>query len=103
MTEKPVDLDERRGMAAQMATEVRRERLYRFEKDQADLRRQQEELELLLLAAPAETWPEAAAKAEYLIRLFANTPEAQDPRRKKLVAHALEDLARLCEKMKDTE
>lgn len=103
MTEKPVDLDERRGMAAQMATEVRRERLYRFEKDQADLRRQQEELELLLLAAPAETWPEAAAKAEYLIRLFANTPEAQDPRRKKLVAHALEDLARLCEKAKDTE
>jgi len=31
------------------------------------LRRRQEELEKLLLAAPAETWPEAAAKAQYLI------------------------------------
>lgn len=103
MTENPVDLDERRGMAAQIATEKRRERLYRFERSQADLLRQQEELEVLLLAAPAQTWPEAAAKAEYLIRLFAKTPEAQDPRRKELVAHALEDLARLCDRAKDEE
>jgi hypothetical protein len=49
MTDEPVDLDEHRGMAAQKATEIRRERLYRFEQDQADLRRQQEELEVLLL------------------------------------------------------
>lgn len=102
MSDNPVDLDEHRGMAAQKATEIRRERLYRFERDQADLKRQQEELEVLLLAAPAETWPEAAAKAEYLIRLFANTPDAQDPRRKELVAHALEDLARLGDRAKGT-
>lgn len=95
MTETPVDLDEHRGMAAQKATEIRRERLHRFEKTQADLRQQQEELEKLLLAAPAQTWPEAAAKAEYLIKLFAATPDAQDPRRRELIAHALEDLARL--------
>jgi hypothetical protein len=61
----------------------------------------QEELEKLLLAAPAETWPEAAAKAQYLIRLFAATPEAQDPRRKELIAHALDDLTRLCERAKE--
>lgn len=103
MTEHPVDLDEHRGMAAQKATEIRRERLYRFERDQANLRQQQEELEVLLLAAPAETWPEAAAKAQYLIRLFAGTLEAQDPRRKELVAHALEDLARLCDRAKGAE
>ena len=36
-------------------------------------------------------------KAQYLIQLFAATPEAQDPRRKKLIAHALDDLARLCQ------
>jgi len=95
MTETPVDLDEHRGMAAQKATEIRRERLHQFEKNQADLRQQQEELEKLLLAAPAETWPEAAAKAQYLIKLFAATPDAQDPRRRELIAHALEDLARL--------
>lgn len=98
MTDNPVDLDERRGMAAQKATELRRQRLHDFHADQAALRRRQEELEKLLLAAPAETWPEAAAKAQYLIQLFAATSEAQDPRRKELIAHALSDLARLMDR-----
>lgn len=98
MTDDPVELDERRGMAAQKATEVRRQQLKDFQTDQAALRRRQEELEKHLLAAPAETWPEAAAKAQYLIQLFADTQEAQDPRRKELIAHALEELARLCDR-----
>ena len=96
MTDNPVDLDERRDAAALKAIEIRRQRLMEFQDDQAALRCRQEELEKLLLAAPAETWPEAAAKAEYLIQLFADTPEAQDPRRKELIAHALDDIARLC-------
>jgi hypothetical protein len=50
-----------------------------------------------MLAAPATTWPEAAAKAKYLIQLFAATADAQDPRRKKLIASVLDDLARLAE------
>jgi hypothetical protein len=101
MTDNPVDLDEHRGMDAQKATELRRQRLHEFQADQAALHRRQEELEQLLLAAPAETWPEAAAKAQYLIQLFAATPEAQDPRRKELIAHALEDLTRLCDRAKE--
>lgn len=101
MTDDPVDLDEHRGMAAQQATELRRQRLHEFQADQAALRRRQEELEKLLLAAPAETWPEAAAKAQYLIELYAATPEAQDPRRKELIAHALDDLTRLCDCAKE--
>ena len=52
-------------------------------------------------AAPAKTWSEAAAKAQYLIELFAATPEAQDPRRKELTAHALDDLNRLCDHAKE--
>ena len=100
MTDDPIDLDGRRGMAAQQATEMRRQHLHKFKIEQAALRRRQEELEKLLLAAPAETWPEAAAKAQYLIELFAATPEAQDPRRKELIAHALDDLARLCDRAK---
>ena len=96
MTDNPVDLDERRDAAALKAIEIRRQRIVEFKDDQAALRCRQEELEKLLLAAPAETWPEAAAKAEYLIQLFADTPEAQDPRRKELIAHALDDIARLC-------
>lgn len=92
----PVDLDKHRGMAAQKATEERRQRLHDFHADQAALRLRQNELEKLLLAAPAETWPEAAGKARYLIQIFADTPEAQDPRRKALITHALDDLTRLC-------
>ena len=101
MTDDPGDLDAHRGMEAQKATESRRQRLYEFHADQAALRHRQEELEKLLLAAPAETWPEAAAKAQYLIQLFAATAEAQDPRRKKLIAHALEDLSRLCDRVNE--
>lgn len=101
MTNEPIDLDEHRGMAALKATEIRRERLHEFEADQAALRRQKEELEHLLLASPAETWPQAAAKAKYLLRLFATTPEAQDPRRQELIAQALDDLNRLCDRAKE--
>lgn len=81
-----------------MATNMRRHSLKDFTADQEALRRRQEELEAQLLAEPAETWPEAAAKAQYLIRLFARTSEAQDERRQKLVDRALGDLARLLER-----
>ena len=97
MTKDLVDLDEHRGMAAQVATDIRRQRLHESQVSQAASQRRFEELEKLLLTAPAATWPEAAAKAEYLIRLFAGTPEAQYPRQKKLIANTLEDLARLCD------
>lgn len=94
--DQPIDLDGRRGMAAQKSTEIRR-RLHEVQADQAALRQRQEELEHFMLAAPAATWPEAAAKAKYLIQLYAGTPDGQDPRRKKLIASALDDLARLAE------
>ena len=94
MTDDPVDLDAYRGIAAQKETDIRRQRLHEFEADQVALRRRQKELEKLLLAAPADTWPEAAVKVQYLIQLFAATPEAQEPRRKELVALALVDLRR---------
>jgi hypothetical protein len=94
MTDKPIDLDEHRGMSAQKETDIRR-RLHEVQADQAALRQRQEELEKLLLSAPATTWPEAAAKARYLIELFAATPEARDPRRQKLIENVLEDLGKL--------
>ena len=101
MTSDTIDLDERRGMAAQKATEIRRERLHEFQADREALQLRQEELEKLLLAAPAETWLEAAAKAQYLIQLYAATADAQYPRRKELIAHALDDLKRLCDRAKE--
>ena len=91
----PVELDKHRGMAAQQATEMRRRSSDEFHAGQETLRRRQEELEKQLIAAPAETWLEAAAKAQYLIGLYAATPDALDPRRKKIIVRALDDLSRL--------
>jgi hypothetical protein len=45
--------------------------------------------------SPAETWPEAAAKAQYLLMLFEPTPEALEPERKKLIARTRDEFARL--------
>jgi hypothetical protein len=96
MMNEPVNLDEHRGMAAQRDTEVRRD-LYQVQADQTSLRNRQEELENFLEAAPAATRAEATACARYLLQLFAATPEAQDPRRQRLIARALDDLARFAE------
>ena len=95
MTENPVTLDEHRGMAAQRATDIRRRRV-EVAADQAALRHRQEELEQLLLSAPAASWREAAEKARYLITLFAETSAAQDQRRQELIAKVLSDFDRLC-------
>jgi hypothetical protein len=94
MTDKTIDLDQHRGMAAQKATDLRR-LLAEVEANEVALRERQAELETHLLAAPAASWPEAAEKARYLLKIFAETPAAQDPRRQKLIAAALEDFARL--------
>lgn len=94
MTDKTVDLDQRRGMAAQKATELRR-LLADVEANEKVLRLRQEELEFQLLAAPATNWQDAADKARYLLNLFAGTVAAQDPRRQKLIAAVLADFARL--------
>ena len=97
MTDKPVDLDAHRGMAAQKDTAIRRDQL-QVRDDQAALRARREELETFLFTAPAATWHDAAAKARYLLELFAASAEAQDPRRQRLIASALADFARLAER-----
>ena len=94
MTEKTIDLDQHRGMAAQKATELRR-LLADVEADQKALRLRQDELESHLLAAPAANWHEAAEKARYLLNLFAATLAAQDPRRQKLIDAVIADFERL--------
>jgi len=94
MTDKSIDLDQHRGMAAQKATKLPR-LLADVEANENALRVRQEELESHLLAAPAMNWPEAAEKARYLLNLFAATLSAQDPRRQKLIAAVLADFDRL--------
>ena len=94
MTDKTVDLDQHRGMAAQKATELRR-LLADVEANEEVLRVRQDELESQMLAAPAANWQEAADKARYLLKLFAGTIVTQDPRRQKLIAAVLADFSRL--------
>jgi len=94
MTDKTVDLDQHRGMAAQKATKLRR-LLADVEANEKVLRLRQDELEAQLLAAPATNWQEAADKARYLLKLFADTIAAQDPRRQKLITAVLADFTRL--------
>jgi hypothetical protein len=96
MTDKTVDLDQHRGMAAQKATKLRR-LLADVEANEKALRVRQEELESHLLAAPATSWHEAAEKACYLLNLFAATLGAEDPRRQKLIAAVLADFERLAD------
>jgi hypothetical protein len=90
----PVLLDEHRGMASQKATDARRHRSG-VEADQAALRDSRAELEKFLFAAPATNWTEAAKKALYLLRLFAATADARDPRLKQMIEDTTADLTRL--------
>ncbi len=62
MNDNPVDLDKHRGMAAQKATDIRRV-LADVEANAKLLRDRQGLVEIQLLAVPATSWPEAAAKA----------------------------------------
>ena len=84
MTDKTIDLDQRRGMEAQKATELRR-LLTEVEANERTLRLRQEELEA----------HQAAEKTRYVLGLYAATLTAEDTRRRTLVAAVLADLERL--------
>lgn len=81
-------------MAAQKATELRRLRS-EVEADQAALRKRQSELEELLAANPAKEWSEAVEKARYLLGLFAQSADASDPRRRRLIDCVMADFDHL--------
>ena len=94
MTKDTIDLDARRGMLAQKATELRR-LLSEVSANEETLRIRQKELEDQLLASPALSWEEAADKARYLLSLFASSLAGQDPRRQMLIDRVLDDFTRL--------
>jgi len=94
VTNHLIELDQHRGEDAQKATKTRR-RLHEVQCDQAALKECQAEFERYLIVVPATTWPEAAARARYLIQLLADAADAQDTRRHELMASVLGDLERL--------
>jgi hypothetical protein len=94
MNDEPLDLDKHRGMAAQKATDIRRA-LAAVESNARDLRDRQAIVEEQLLAVPAGSWLEAAAKARYVLNLYAAALAPEDAHHRDLVAAVLADFARL--------
>ena len=94
MSDKPVELDSHRGMAAQKATSLRR-LLADAEAHAAVLRDHKSQIETQLLEVPAVSWPDVAAKARYVLNLYSATLSAQDSHHRDLIASVLRDLARL--------
>ena len=94
MSEEPLDLDKHRGMAAQKATDIRRT-LAEVESHARDLRDRQAALESQFLSVAAASWPEAAAKARYVLNLYAAGLAPDDTHHRDLVAAVLADFAML--------
>jgi hypothetical protein len=96
MNDKPLDLDSHRGMAARKATDIRRA-LAEVESHARELRGRQSALESSLVSVTATSWPEAAAKARYVLELYAASLPPEDTKHRDLVAAILDDFARLTE------
>ena len=97
MSDKPLDLDKHRGMAAQKATDIRRA-LAEVETNARQLRERQEILENQLLSVQAASWPEAAAKAKYVLNLYSAELAPGDAHHRDLVAAVFADFARLTDR-----
>lgn len=94
MSDKPVELDRHRGIAAQKAIHLRR-LLAEVAANKRALRAAQDELEAQLTAVPASTWEEAADKVRYLLSILAASSIGKDPRRATLIQAVLDDFDRL--------
>jgi hypothetical protein len=94
VSEELLDLDKHRGMAAQKATEMRRA-IADVENNARQLRERQGVVENELLSVQATSWPEAAAKARYILNLYAAGLPPDDAHHRDLVAAVLADFARL--------
>ena len=94
MNDIPIELDKHLGMAAQKATDIRRV-VADVETKAKLLRDHQGVVEIQLLAAPASSWTEAAAKARYVLNLYAAQLPPADTHHRDLVAAVLADFVRL--------
>jgi hypothetical protein len=100
MSDIPIELDRHRGMAAQKATDIRRI-LADVETKAKLLRDHQGVVEIQLLAVRATSWIEAAAKARYVLNLYAAQLPPTDAHHRDLVAAVLADFVRLSDESTD--
>ncbi|WFU45845.1 hypothetical protein QA640_44330 (plasmid) [Bradyrhizobium sp. CB82] len=98
MIDLPVDLDKRRGMAAQKATDLRRA-LADVEANLREVRECEADLENRMMTVPAASWQEAAMKARQVLNLYAASLPAEDTRHRALVAALFDDFARLSDEI----
>jgi hypothetical protein len=94
VTETQIELDKHRGMAALKATDIRRV-IAEVEANAKLLRDRQGVVEIEILAVPAISWPEAVAKARYVLNLYSASLTPTDTHHRDLVAAVLADLTRL--------
>jgi hypothetical protein len=95
MTDDPIDLDGRRSVAGQHASEMRRRPANSQPPHTLPQQPDLESLEDQMLANPARTWVEVMEKWRFLLDRYASTSEAGDERIQKLIKHALGDMERL--------
>ena len=97
MNDAPIDLDQHRGMSAQKATDIRRV-LADVEANAKLLRDRKSAVERQILVVPSTSWDEAAAKARYVLNLYADQLAPDDTHHRDLIAALVADFARLsCE------
>ena len=95
MDDEPIDLDSRREKADRKAANQRREQLDLIETVHAAQALRQEDIEQTLLETPARSWSELAPKVRFLLETFAQSPEASQAQRKRLISQVLRELKRL--------
>jgi hypothetical protein len=96
MTDKPVNLDTHRSADSQIAVEFRRHESRTCSPDNLSKAPTHDAaLQSQLLAGPADSWPDIARKAIFLLDRYAATSAAQDMRVQVLIKRALCDMARL--------
>lgn len=94
MSPDSVDLDGHRSEVDQQATDLRRQ-LEAVRHDQGRLEQRQNAFDAFIAAGPAQNWPEAAARAQYVIQLLMDSYAVRDPRQRELAARVFSDFAAL--------
>jgi hypothetical protein len=95
VTDRPIDLDGHRTFEGKQESELRRKAVNRDTAPGARPNMADIDFDAALSVEPARTWVEAMEKAAFLLRRYAATREADDPRIQKLIKRAESDLARL--------
>lgn len=90
--DKTIELNDHRSDSNLTAIENRRARRLEHEAAKAALETYQDEVENQFLIGQAKTIEVLLAKVQYLLGLYAETEEAQDPRRKLLIENVFDDL-----------